>query len=1271
MGHKAKASWLRWILVLGVVLWAVACGTDSARDPGSVPPVAVAAEALGWNPTAPRLIAPDGAASALFGGAVAVSGDTAIVGAAKQGGHGAAYVFERDAGGAWTLQAELTGKYASNDSFGDSVAISGDTALVGAPLTDAPAVDSGAAYVFVRSSSGVWIEQAMLVAQSGSGGSVVSDGAVGDHFGGAVALAGNTALVSAAFKDTPATDAGAAYVYLRTGTTWSLQARLAAATPGAGDEFGAAVALDGDTALVGASHRDDAGLTDSGAAYVFVRNGAGAWSEKTPRLNADIPQASALFGYAVALEGDTAIVGSPYRDTTSHGNVGAAYVFARNPATGTFGAPVVLFGDVTVGGDHFGCSVAISGSTAVVGALYHGTSNAGAAYVFGPGAASGSWALKATLTAADGAANDNLGYAVAVSGDTTVCGAPRVDTPTLDAGAAYVSVNTCATDSDCPSGSYCSSSARCLPRKAQATGCDVAADCKVSGCRVCSTGFCADGVCCDAACTGDCQGCSRARKGGATEDGHCYFAADGASPRASAACVADPHCGLDGKCGANGTCRYAIQGTPCGAAGTCDDTLNQMHGYACNGSNLCLSVAAGVPCAPYRCANGACQTTCGSDADCSLDGYCDPQGDCQYQGQPGVACAGPTECRSGFCVDGVCCNTPCNEICQACTTALKGSGSDGYCGAARSGPPPHQDDCADGRADVAAGGGGDPLSCKQNGRCGGGGQCEIYAPSTPCGASLCVGSLMKSQTCNGLGLCVVESGGVDCGAYRCFAGACLVGCASDGDCAPNAFCQPVPAGGAGGDGGGGGSGGSASSSSGAGDGSGGGDAGAPRTGKCVPRQALGAPCASTSQCQSGFCADGVCCNTPCSGVCQACRIALTGLSKDGICDNVFAGLDPHDNCPDEDAQNLCGRDGTCNGNGACRLYPASKPCSAAHCVGDVVQSQHCSGLGACVTDAMDCAPYACTNGKCPKNCASDAACTAATYCDPAKHCVPRQALGTPCAPPPSTALTSQCQSGFCVDGVCCDTPCAGPCQACTSALKGLGTDGICENAAAGTNPHDSCPDDTLAEPPNFCGRNGTCNEYGGCWLPDYGTSVAGTICVLQLKYGKVCNGLGSAIPDANSFGDGGGGEDCGAFLCVNDAQKGASCPKTCTEDAECVTGAHCSPTDHTCKGFAECSSAGDSTQILADGSTASCGAYRCNAGACLQVCTSVDDCAASYVCDGNKCVSPSVIPAPTAETGSCSTGAAGTSRAGTPGLMLLTAALLLLRRRHQTLRNPS
>jgi hypothetical protein len=434
---------------------------------------------------------------------------------------------------------------------------------------------------------------------------------------------------------------------------------------------------------------------------------------------------------------------------------------------------------------------------------------------------------------------------------------------------------------------------------------------------------------------------------------------------------------------------------------------------------------------------------------------------------------------------------------------------------------------------------------------------------------------------------------------------------------------------------------------------------------------------STSQCQSGFCADGVCCNTPCSGVCQACRTALTGLDKDkeGICDNVFAGLDPHDNCLDEEPQNPCGRDGTCNGNGACRLYPASKVCNPPQpqCSGNVVPLHHCSGLGACVPDAggVDCAPYVCTNGACPTTCPSDAACTAAAYCDltpqggaggggdagspSAGKCVLRQALGAPCA------STSQCQSGFCADGVCCNTPCSGICQACRTALTGPGKDGICGNVLAGLDPHDNCSDETATNP---CGRDGTCNGYGGCSLPDGKKHLEETICVLQLKYGTICNGLGSAIPDTNSFGDGGVGEDCGAFLCVDGA-----CPKTCAKPTDCVTGAHCSPTDHTCKGLAECSSAGDSTLILADGRTASCGAYRCNAGACLQVCTSVDDCAASYVCDGNKCVPTAEIPTPTAETGSCSTGAAGTRSAGMPGLMLLAAGLLLLRRRDRTPRN--
>ena len=159
-----------------------------------------------------------------------------------------------------TQQAKLTDSdSASFDQFGRSVAIDADTALVGAPFEDDEGVDAGAAYVFTRSGSS-WNQQAKLTA---------GDAAARDQFGESVAVDGDTALVGAPLEDGEDLNAGAAYVFIRSGSSWIQQAKLTDRDGFAGDLFGRSVAIDGDTALVGAPNDDDNG-TNAGAAYVFV-----------------------------------------------------------------------------------------------------------------------------------------------------------------------------------------------------------------------------------------------------------------------------------------------------------------------------------------------------------------------------------------------------------------------------------------------------------------------------------------------------------------------------------------------------------------------------------------------------------------------------------------------------------------------------------------------------------------------------------------------------------------------------------------------------------------------------------------------------------------------------------------------------------------------------------------------------------------------------------------------------------------------------------------
>jgi hypothetical protein len=206
-------------------------------------------------------------------------------------------------GSTWTQRAKLTAaNAAANDLFGLSAAISGSTAVLGAPGKNSL---TGAAYVYTGS-GGSWTQQAKLTA---------ADGFTGDYFGGSVALSGSTTVVGAPLKGT---NDGAAYVFTASGSTWTQQAELTAADAAAGDEFGISAAISGSTAMIGANGKN----TGTGAAYVFTGSGA-TWPQQAELTAADAATGDE-FGVSVAISGSTAVVGANGKNT----GTGAAYVFA-------------------------------------------------------------------------------------------------------------------------------------------------------------------------------------------------------------------------------------------------------------------------------------------------------------------------------------------------------------------------------------------------------------------------------------------------------------------------------------------------------------------------------------------------------------------------------------------------------------------------------------------------------------------------------------------------------------------------------------------------------------------------------------------------------------------------------------------------------------------------------------------------------------------------------------------------------------------------------
>ncbi|MDP6053292.1 MAG: FG-GAP repeat protein, partial [Candidatus Latescibacteria bacterium] len=330
---------------------------------------------LGWSAVAAaqvefKLTASDAAAADLFGQSVSIDGDYAIVGANgnDDGGtsSGSAYIFKRS-GTTWSQQAKLTASDAAqNDDFGTSVSISGDYAIVGAHANDDGGSYSGSAYIFVRSGTN-WTEQAKLTA---------SDAAASDYFGYSVSIDGDYAIVGAHANDDGGSDSGSAYIFVRSGTNWTQQTKLTALDGGVGDAFGYSVSIAGDYAIVGAYLDEDPGFL-TGSAYIFTRSGE-SWSEQSKLTASD---GSVRFGYSVSIAGDHAIVGA-YRDDDAGSYSGSAYIFVRSGTTWT--EQDKLTASDAAQGDLFGTSVSIAGDHAIVGAVSNDDDGeaSGSAYVY-------------------------------------------------------------------------------------------------------------------------------------------------------------------------------------------------------------------------------------------------------------------------------------------------------------------------------------------------------------------------------------------------------------------------------------------------------------------------------------------------------------------------------------------------------------------------------------------------------------------------------------------------------------------------------------------------------------------------------------------------------------------------------------------------------------------------------------------------------------------------------------------------------------------------
>ncbi len=367
-----------------------------------------------------KLLASGGAANDEFGYSVSISGDTAIMGARRDDGFGSAYIYTRNPStGVWSLQSKLfpsTGRDA-NEQFGASVSISGDTAIIGVPLDNDIGQFSGSAYVYVRDpATGIWSEQQKLLA---------SDGAASNAFGTSVSLSGNTAIVGSPSNTYDGFRTGAAYVYVRDPATgiWSEQQKLLATGITANDSFFAiSVFIEGDRAIVGAP-REDITTTDAGAAYVFVRDtGTGVWSQEQKLLSSDGAFID-YFGSSVVINNDTALIGAT-NDDDNGTDSGSAYIFVRDPATGVWAEQQKLIASDGELFDYMGGAVALLGDTVIVGAISGGSADSGSAYVFLRDPTTDIWTEDQILVASDGTLADEFSYSISISGNTLIVGTP-------------------------------------------------------------------------------------------------------------------------------------------------------------------------------------------------------------------------------------------------------------------------------------------------------------------------------------------------------------------------------------------------------------------------------------------------------------------------------------------------------------------------------------------------------------------------------------------------------------------------------------------------------------------------------------------------------------------------------------------------------------------------------------------------------------------------------------------------------------------------------
>jgi MYXO-CTERM domain-containing protein len=879
-----------------------------------------------------------------------------------------------------------------------------------------------------------------------------------------------------------------------------------------------------------------------------------SWTNPGNAANMKIPRYSAA---AVLIDSNRALV---YGGNTGVAQSSRAEIYTANDNTWTY-----TNGDLPNGGSanqnysYRGLTAAFHSSGKMLSSTDYGM------YIFDPAAASAAWSSINTY---------NQGFSsIGAQGNVVSVGTRILMVPVQPNNAVTGPQNACRLFDLGEKGSTCSATAEC----------QVGLSCAIDA----SDGV---GTCCDTACTEACYSCRAANKTSGSSDGTC-------GPRkvlqwvGNVACPASDSttCGNQGAyCDGLGGCAKWDTNTYCGASQSCLDSDTQANQQLCDGKGACAAQTTTNCSNGLRCLNGACKPQCFDDDSCVTGYYClvwnNPYYTCQPKKANGQTCSySDSECSSGHCVDGVCCDAACNGTCESCINSQTGQTT----GACKPIIPAagFTGDCFN--ADVS--------TCGTTGLCNGAGACQLFAASTQCqDLASCASPTSRNipDTCDGSGSCVDKGTQACATGYSCQNGACNTQCTSDAQCASDYWCDTVNK-------------------------------------VCLADRNQGQSCARDAACSGNAnCVDGVCCDSACSGTCRSCLKNQTGLAQDGLCGNILDDTDPANECAaDVGYPASCKAPGLCDGAGACRVYAKSGVVSAPNsCSGVQLTTKTCDGAGNQQVLQLPCYPYKCDSGG--NGCR--VACTVATQlqdCDGDSFCSNGACIGQK---PNGSACNedTECSSKHCANkgvgplegdviagdgaggapeepvdypGVCCDEACGESCEACKKSLRAQGTDGTCGPVKDHEDPRGDC----VYDPATPCGDSGSCDGAGHCRKVSFGTACGVTSCVGNSVKGQTCDGTGDCV-------DSGSPAACAPYVCrdVNGAEQ---CTNPCAGDDDCQDGYYC--TEQSCKKKLPNGASCDSSGI--------CGSGFCVDGVCCDTscngqCAACDNAGSEGICSAVK-----------------------------------------------------